>query len=131
MAAPFIWSTWIWLSLHSGVLHGSSCCLTEADAAAVAAAEEEQEGEDSRDEDAASTAALDYMESPSLLNSNAGRTASHGSMQGHAGPDLDVEQREAPEPVQQRPSPDLQQASAADLQDDAPVSAAHEDSGRL
>ena len=91
--------------------------------AAVAAAEEEREGEDSRDEDAASQAALEYMESPSLLNSNAGRTASHSSMQ-------DLQQRDEPESAQQRPSDDLRHASTARLEGEAPVSAANEESGR-
>ena len=87
--------------------------------AAVAAAEEEQEQEieDAQgDEDAASTAALDYMDSPSLLNSNAAGTTSRNSIHDHAASAEAVEQAEEPQPTvsaRQGTVAILQQAEAA------------------
>ena len=53
-------------------------------AAAVAAAEDADAAQ--VDDDAASTAALDYMESPNLLNSSAAGAGSHSSVQDLAAP---------------------------------------------
>ena len=80
---------------------------------AVAAAEEEQEGEEAQgDEDAASTAALDYMDSPSLLDSSAAGAGSRSSMQDHAAP-AEPEQREdlRPDGLQQQAAPSHAQQS--------------------
>ena len=116
--------------MHVGNVWGSPCSKArQSNAVAVAAAEEEREGEDSRDEDAASTAALEYMQSPSLLNSNAGHTASHSSMHDHAGSATDLEQREEPE-QQLRASNELRQANVASVQGPAPVISAHEEQGK-
>ena len=80
---------------------------------AVAAAEEEQEGEEAQgDESAASTAALDYMESPSLLDSSAAGAGSRSSTQDPAAP-AEPEQREDPrlDGLQQQAEPSRAQQS--------------------
>ena len=87
--------------------------VSNHDAAAVAAAEEERDGEDG--EDAASTAALEYMESPNLLDNNAAvaPAASHSRVQDLAAPAETLEQRDEPEEEQVDVSSDLRQVNAA------------------
>ena len=102
--------------------------LSKYDAAAVAAAEEERDGEDG--EDAASTAALEYMESPSLLNNNAAGAASHSRLQDQAAPAEALEQREEPEEEQVEVPSDLRQAIVAVPGTDLPAQEYHEASSK-
>ena len=108
--------------------HPTRARLSNHDAAAVAAAEEERDGEDG--EDAASTAALEYMESPSLLNNNAAGAASHSRIEDQAAPAEAIERREEPEEEQLEVSRDLRQAIAAVSETDVLAHEHHEASGK-